>query len=178
MTRSERGLAVPYLALVVAGLCYLNWWQATTIIGIAPIVVEPTGDAAPISAQPVAPASDALKSLADFSETVTRPLFRSDRRPPVSKPSETPASTVQEPPPVLSSADTLRLIGMMRSGTQARRALIRVAGLPNATWVETGGEIGGWTVGRIEADRVLIERNGDKAELKLFASKPVDASSK
>ena len=175
MTRSTRGLMVPYLALVVAGLCYLNWWQANTIIDIAPIVPESAGDALPEATQPVALANGGLNSLADFSETVTRPLFRSDRRQPAAKPAGKPAPTVQEPPPVLSSADTLRLIGMMRSGTQARRALIRVAGLPNATWVETGGEIGGWTVGKIEADRVFIERNGDKAELKLFAAKPVDA---
>jgi hypothetical protein len=175
MTRSTRGLTVPYLALVVAGLCYLNWWQANTIIDIAPIAPEAANDAVPDSTQPVAPANDALKSLADFSETVSRPLFRSDRRPPVAKPAEMPAPTVQEPPPALSPADSLRLVGMMRSGTSARRALIRVAGLPTATWVETGGEVGGWTVGKIEADRVLIERNGDKAELKLFAPKPVEA---
>ena len=175
MTRSKRGLTVPYLALVVAGLCYLNWWQANSIIDIAPIVPEPAHDAGPDLAQPLAPAKDALKSLADFSQTVSRPLFRSDRRPPVAKPTEQPPPTIQEQPAAPSSADTLRLIGMMRSGTSARRALIRVAGLPTATWVETGGEIGGWTVGKIEADRVMIQRNGDKAELKLFTPKPVEA---
>ena len=175
MTQSARRLAGPYLAVVVAGLCALNWWQANTPIDVSPIMPELVGEAAPTGAKPVAPDAG-LNSLSDFSETVTRPVFRSDRHQPAAK-STVPAATVnQEPAVPFANADTLRLVGMMRSGSSAQRALIRVAGMPNAAWVEVGGEVGGWTVGKIETDRVLIERNGDKAELRLFAPKPAAAA--
>ncbi len=176
MTTSSRGLIVPYLAVVVAGLCYLNWWQANAPIDISPVVPAPgedTGQQAHTASGTIARTDPALQEL---SETLARPIFRSDRRPAAAKPVETSAPAAQEQPPPQSSVDTLRLVGMMRSGTSAQRALIRVAGLPNAEWVEVGGQIGGWTVGKIEPDRVLVKRNGDTAELKLFAPKPAGAT--
>ena len=174
MTKSSRRYLVPYLAVVAAGLAALNWGQATTPIDVTAIAPEPAAESAKPALEPATPAANSLRSLAELSETVMRPLFRSDRRPPAAKPA---AETAPAQPPQATpqaSADTLRLVGMMRSGAQARRALIRVAGLPAALWVEKGGEISGWKVGSIEDDRVLIERNGDRAELKLFAPKPVD----
>jgi hypothetical protein len=172
MTQSSRSLLVPYLALVVAGLCVLNWWQATVPIDISPLVVEPFGDSGEMTTKPTNAANNKVPALSELAETLKRPIFRSDRRPPVAKPAEEKPAASQELPVPAASADTLRLVGMMRSGTAARRALIRVAGLPNAEWVEVGGQVGGWTVGTIEKDRVIVQRNGDKAELKLFTPKP------
>ncbi len=175
MSSSSRGLLVPYLSLVAAGLGFLNWWQANTPIDTTPIVPIENADTAPIAELSPARVQTDLRSLSELSETTRRPLFRSDRKPPASstieKSAPAPEAAVAAAP---ASADTLRLIGMMRSGNAAGRALIRVAGLPNAAWVEVGGEVGGWTVGKIEADRVLIERNGDRAELKLFAPNPAE----
>ena len=173
---TARRLLVAYLTVVVAGLGYLNWWQANTQIDISPIVTESAGDAA----KPEAGASGApqvvVPTLAQLTETVARPVFRSDRRPLVSKNSaEPPPAVAYEPDTSSTSPESLRLIGMMRSGKSARRALIRVAVTSAATWVEAGGEVSGWTIEKIEADRVFIARNGDKAELKLFAPKPTEA---
>ena len=162
---------LPYLAIVVAGLAYLNWWQASTPIDVSPLHSEPPAEIAAVANEPSEPDAGVVHALADFTETVNRPLFRADRRPPAAPAAAQPGPAVQETA-ASTPADTMRVVGMMRSGTSARRALIRIAGLPGATWVETGGEIGGWTVDAIEADRVAIERNGERAELKLFGAKP------
>lgn len=169
MKRLARNLFVPYLALAIAGLGYLNWWLATSSVDISPIApAGPSGSTAP-SAQGLRLISEAhVQPLSELRETVMRPVFRPDRRPPGVMQAASEAPAAPEMAPNQSPADNLKLVGMMRSGTSAQRALIRVAGLPDAAWVEVGAEIGGWTVGRIETDRVLIERNGDKAELKLF----------
>jgi hypothetical protein len=176
MTSSSKGLIVPYLAVVVAGLCYLNWWQLNAPIDVSPIAPVEIEGAGSADGKPPSAAANKEPTLMELSETITRPVFRSDRKPFAAKPVEANAPVTQEQPPPQASVDTLRLVGMMRTGTSAKRALIRVAGLPNAEWVEVGGEVGGWTVGKIETDRVLVKRNGDTAELKLFGPKPTDAT--
>lgn len=179
MTKSARRLLVAYLALVVAGLGYLNWWQANTHIDISPLITEPAGDTLKTDAGAIGAPQAIVPTLAQLTETVARPVFRSDRRPLILEPSEEQALPVaSEPDPSLVSPESLRLVGVMRSGTSARRALIRVAGTAAATWVETGAEVSGWTVEKIETDRVFFARNGDKAELKLFAPKPAEAPPK
>ncbi len=170
MKRSARRLVVPYLAAVVAGLTYLNWWQASTPVDTSPITPA-ASEANETVVNADAATGNGVPPLTELTETLRRPLFRSDRRPPAAKPADLNTPTAVEPT-LETAADQLRLVGMMRSGSSARRALIRVTGLPTAAWVEVGGDVGGWTVGKIETDRVFIERNGDKAELKLFAPKP------
>ena len=174
MSGATRGVLVPYLALVALGLGALNYWQANAPIDTSPVAVDSSGGPSPPKPVPAVEPPAELRSLNDLAETLARPLFRKDRRPPPSTPQKT-TLPAPEPAAPLASADSLRLIGMMRSGTAAGRALIRVAGNPQALWVDTGGEVGGWKIGRIEADRVLIERNGDKAELKLFAPKAIES---
>lgn len=171
MTRSRQNVLIPYLAVVVAGLVGLNWWLATAPIDTSPIVPEPLTEVAATAEVPAT--SHIMPSLPTLSETLSRPLFRSDRRPPTAKvtPVNTTADAGAAPAP---SADALRLVGMMRSGTSARRALIRVTGTPNAAWVEQGSEIGGWVIATINEDTVSLERNGDKAVLKLFQYKPAE----
>ena len=177
MSSPSRRLIVPYLALVVAGLCYLNWWQATAPIDVSPVLPEKNATPQPDRVKNPGTPPQSERSLAELSETVQRPLFRSDRRPPQpARPETKPAAESAPTATPVSSADTLRFIGLMRSGTSAQRALIRVAGLPTAEWVEVGGEVGGWTVGKIEPDRVLVKRNGDTAELKLFTLKPASST--
>ena len=169
---TRQSALIPYLAVVAAGLAGLNWWLATAPIDTSPIVPEPLAEVAATADVPAVP--NPLPSLSALSETLSRPLFRSDRRPPTAKVS--PAITASETAEVAPapSADALRLVGMMRSGTSAQRALIRVAGSPNASWVEKGGEIGGWVIATINEDTVSVERKGVKADLKLFQPKPAE----
>lgn len=169
MTTSTRGLLIPYLAVVVAGLCYLNWWQANKDIAISPIGPGSIDVASDTGNKPAAVPTRRVPALSDLSETITRPVFRSDRRLLIAKPIKVAAPSAQEPPQPQASVDTLRLVGMMRTGTSQRRALIRVAGVANAEWVEVGATIAGWTIAKIEKDGVEVNRNGEAGELKLFA---------
>lgn len=168
MSQGSKSYFKIYMAALVAGLCYVNWWRASTPIDISPVVQNGGAAADPDNSQQPAIVTKPTPSLAKFSETLKRPLFRSDRRPPAEKPNERPAVEETQPVEAATSPDGLRFIGVMRSGASTQRALIRVGGAPLATWVEPGGGIGGWTLKSIETTRVVLQRNGESAELPLY----------
>lgn len=176
MSPSSKRFVTIYLATLVAGLGYLNWWRAATPIDISPIASSPASNPGQPNADPSADGVSPPLALADLTETIKRPLFRADRRPPAAAPKDKPELLEAAPAIEASTADGLRFIGTMRTGAATERALIRIAGNPAATWVEQGSGIGGWTVKAIEANRVILQRNGDTAELKLYVPGPTTAA--
>ncbi len=163
--------AAALLALLAAGLGAINWHLAGSTIDISPVAsAVVAGDAAAGNAPFSSGGAAAIRLGADLSETLARPLFRPDRRPPPSAgtaPSDVPAPVAD----VGAAAGDLVLAGVMHHGTKGSRALIRVAGKPAGVWVGAGETVGGWRVAAIEPDRVAVELNGATAELLLFAKR-------
>lgn len=110
------------------------------------------------------------KSLGEFPETVSRPLFWVSRRP--APPQAAPAPVVASPvvatkPAVEPPAVAFRLAGIVEDGGKVRRALISWPQQPEGRWVEVGTLIEGWRLAGIDRHAVKIEAAGRTRELKL-----------
>ena len=174
MPAPRSGLRNGLLAGLVAALGLLNWKLAGMPVDISPLAVEATADDPAKPAAGETPADAPRRSLAELSETVSRPLVHPTRRPVVVRPAapaEPDAARAPEPPPepAATPPSRLSLVGVMGTGGKRRRALIRPEGQPYGTWVDAGGEIDGWRLSAIEDNRVLIEKAGGKEELRLHA---------
>lgn len=158
------------IAALVAGLVYLNWYLADMTVDVAPIAADRSSSAAAPGAGTTFTAAGPVITLGDLPETTARPLFHPTRRPFVAKPQEKmaavgPPSEAAEPEAATPSG--LSLAGVMATGSKGRRALLRPEGQTNGTWVEEGGDIGGWRVQSIDDDRVVVEKSGNEEELVL-----------
>ncbi len=162
-------------ALAVTALGYGNWLFLNETIdtsGIAPQASEVTPVAADASSSEIKPVT-----LADLSETLTRPLFNATRRP-----ANRSDDQVQSAPalgsaagaaaPQLEPKAAVRLIGMMRGEGQVHQALLQSETGPASTWISVGGEFAGWRLTTIEDDSVTVEMAGARSVLPLH---PVSA---
>jgi hypothetical protein len=107
--------------------------------------------------------------LADFAAVVDRDMFRSPFPPPPPRsPSARQPAAPARPLPVL--------VGTIFVDTE-RKAVLRER---NRTEVYTVGQtVAGGTIMQIEADRILIERDGTQSELRLMAPEvPVPRASR
>jgi hypothetical protein len=152
-------VAVAVLAGAVGALALLNWYLARMPIDISPI--------APEADQAAAPRKDGFdlatgldrKPAAQFSETVSRPLFDPNRRP------------VQRDRARADDADAapgdMRLVGVMTSPNQPARALIRMANETTGTWITEGEQFNGWRLRQVNPRSVVVESQGRLRELTL-----------
>jgi hypothetical protein len=106
------------------------------------------------------------RPLTAFPQTASRPVFFDGRRYPTR---EAAKKTVQEPeqqrvPTV--SAKELKLLGV-RVEQGASQALIANGAQPPA-WFNVGEKIMNWTVASVDANDVLLKRDGQTADLKLY----------
>ena len=112
-----------------------------------------------VTASPALAQSSALPALElppieTLSETVDRPLFRPDRRPP---------SEEEEREEVENAESGLfSLMGIIVSPTQ-RIALVKVRGSQTVLQLSEGQQANGWTVLQIRPQEVIFESN-DKTE--------------
>lgn len=143
MTASARPLALAAANIVVAALALWPWLPSR----------------APAQASAAAAAADATAKLAslapfaDFAETSARPLFAATRRP--------------APGAALLGVDgRYRLIGLVIAGA-ARHALIAPVAGGRALELGEGEAVEGWTVTRIERDRVVLSSPAGEATLGL-----------
>jgi hypothetical protein len=106
------------------------------------------------------------RPLTAFPQTASRPVFFDGRRYPTR---EAAKKAVQEPeqqrvPTV--SAKELKLLGV-RVEQGASQALIANGAQPPA-WFNVGEKIMNWTVASVDANDVLLKRDGQTADLKLY----------
>jgi type II secretory pathway component PulC len=59
----------------------------------------------------------------------------------------------------------------MAAAGERQQALIRAEGKAYGAWIGIGSEIEGWRLARIEADRVVIEKDGEEEELAIRATR-------
>lgn len=150
------------LAASVAALCVSLWQQINVPVEVSPIADE-RAQAAPAPAVAVRPDPPQILALTDLAATRERPLFSPTRKPADARP-----ATVDVPSEAAGSTDGLALVGMMRGRMGGGRALIRVAGQPNAAWVRVGSEVDGWVLQDIRKGSVILQRGNQTAELQLY----------
>jgi hypothetical protein len=114
-------------------------------------------------ARPEALANLALKDLHD---TVERPLFERGRRPvrtPVIEPVKAP------PPPLPRGPDpnALELVGIL-AGDQQAVVLLKRRPSGQQVRVQQGDTVDGWTIDRIEPQRVILKHGTTEVALQLF----------
>lgn len=95
-----------------------------------------------------------LPPIESFSETVERPLFLPDRRPPAIEETQEEAEDVE--------SGLFTLLGIIVSPTQ-RIALVKVRGSQAVLQLSEGQQANGWTVLQIRPEEVIFESN-DKTE--------------
>lgn len=164
------------LFLAALGLSALWWLALTAPIERRPIADTgadgaPTVDAA-LAARPARPGP-----LAGYGETLSRPLLEPTRRPVAPKTVEPmrprvvvpvqPVAPPAAPPPPLTG---LKLLGIVKAGREPIRALIRGGDGESGQWVTEGGQLGRWRVERISEGAVVLEAQGTRVELAMFAA--------
>ncbi len=104
-----------------------------------------------------------LPPIESFSETVERPLFLPDRRPP----------TVEEALEDAEDVETglFTLVGIIVSPTQ-RIALVKVRGSQTVLQLSEGQQANGWTVLQIRPEEVIFESNDKTETIELIDIKP------
>lgn len=121
---------------------------------LAPISV-PEGLAGAAEARPPTPEIIPLSPLRAFSAVFERPLFSPTRRPSPTEPSSASAGNI---------VGHYQLLGIVSAGSD-RRAL--VADGARRVEVVIGATLDGWTVARIEHDRLVLSLAGDERVLRL-----------
>jgi hypothetical protein len=129
---------------------------------------DPSGVAAAL--EPAIERSDepafGMPPIEHFSETVTRPLFMSTRRPP-----EPGAPTAATPERATTVLPALEVSGIVISPRE-RLALLARGRSSEVIRVFEGELVEGWVVRSILPDRVILERDGRQQELMLKDKAP------
>ena len=104
------------------------------------------------------------RSQAGFDNIVQRPLFSRNRQ------GVTVAAVpVLAPPPTASTLDQgVTLKGVFISGALAKAFMLSSQN-PLGLWVQAGEEIAGWRVVAVEPDRVILDGQGEKLIVQLYA---------
>lgn len=165
-------LATLLLIGAVLGMALLNWRLLSMDIDISPASGVDATDAAALSTADWLPGEAGAVEVATYPEMLTRPLFRSDRRPPEpKKPQVAAREGARLPEQAAKLPESIQLIGIMNETGGAGRALIRSGASPTGEWIEIGHVLDGWRLSRIEASSVYFETAGEKQKLSLFPAK-------
>lgn len=168
----------PSLLLLAAALTLaaVDWDLAThepetTAIAPAPAAETAVHDAsAPVSPQKPGETHKAL------TETLSRPLFRADRRPyipkavaPGTQAVAVHAPAMAKPRPPLPSG--LKLIGIVTETDGARSALLRTDASQGARSYALGNRIEGWTLTAIDEGSATLAASGEQILLELYGGR-------
>ena len=168
---SGSGLTLALFA-TVAALAYVNWsiWGST--LDTSAIAA---GEDAGKTSSAILPDEGALipaaRSIGEFPQTKARPLFFANRRPADGSPPGT-AAVVPKPTRIVPSfpLEQLQLIGIVRTGKDGVRALIRAGSDSQGAWVSIGDQVRGWKLQAISDEIAVLESNGQRGEVKLYTA--------
>jgi len=104
-----------------------------------------------------------LPPIESFSETIERPLFLPDRRPPAIEEKQEEAENVE--------SGLFTLVGIIVSPAQ-RIALVKVRGSETVLQLSEGQQANGWTVLQIRPEEVIFESNDKTETIELIDIKP------
>ena len=104
-----------------------------------------------------------LPPIEALTETIERPLFREDRRPPTVEEEEQEVTDVE--------SGLFTLVGIIVSPKQ-RLALVKVRGSQDVLQLSEGQQANGWTVLQISTNDVIFESNDKTETIELIDIKP------
>jgi len=161
-------------AVVALGaILYLQWrhWPPS------PVSADSLEDGATTSADSGVDVSNPIdelelpRELHEFDVVAERPLFRPDRRP--KKEEEEPQQT--ETPQEVTELNGFDLTAVLIAGDN-KRAWLKDPRQQKASEVREGDDVSGWTVSKIEAELIILERQGEPHTIDLLDfSKPAAA---
>ena len=160
------------LLAIIGALGYINWQLWFYTPDVSPIAVQAA--AGERSARGAAADSSLISgsvSVAQPSQTTSRPLFFANRRPP-DKAESTAATTITVAPQLAprSSLAQFQLVGIMRTGRKNRRALIRTEADGQGVWIGVGEHIQGWQLKEIDDDKAIFEADGQRGQIQLYTA--------
>jgi hypothetical protein len=155
---------------VTAAVWSLHLW-------LTPIVVDPVPTETSLNRVPRSFADLPPVSMAEFSQTLVRPLFFEGRRFPSPQPKEIKVEAPKGPPalapptPVppkpVALPDKIRLLGVFLQ-SEEWKALIELP--PQAPqWFKVGDRVEAWTIARIEENQVVLNHSVRSATLPLYS---------
>ena len=149
---------IPYLKLLlIAGVgasAYFVWTAYWMRIEVAQLTASATAAANEKSEIAEKLAISTARTLAEFPQSSARPLFHPDRRPiERAKPVVAPVVVPEAPPPPVNQ---LQLVGVMQTGVNQFRALIRNGTDAAGQWLIVGDQVQGWRLSAIAADGVTM----------------------
>jgi hypothetical protein len=157
------------LVAVLAGLLLWDWLsgESPPESGAAKQSVAVTRDRGPDAATSSV-RSEPLANLAlgDLHDTIDRPLFEKGRRP-VKPPIIQPAKASPPPPPRGPDPNALELVGIL-AGDQQAIVLLKRRQSGQQVRVQQGDIVDGWTIDRIEPQRVILKHGATEVALQLF----------
>jgi hypothetical protein len=113
-------------------------------------------------------------------EALSRPLFRSTRRP--FDPTILPIPIVQELPPIVAEpappppppdASQISLKGIIQT-EGIKRALVATPEAPDGIWLTKGETVNGWLIINIGSDLIAISAGGQTLERKLYVDNAIN----
>jgi hypothetical protein len=143
-------------ALAMAGIIYAEIRARPTVESATPS--NPT--IAESRAASHLPRRQSMPERARFVTIVSRPLFSASRRPPS-----------EEPPVVDKPALDFSLAGIVTAAGEPLALITPDAG-GDTVRAKEGEKVFGWTVSRIESDRIQVQHNGMESELQLDFAAP------
>ncbi|MFV8818301.1 hypothetical protein [Haliea sp. E17] len=160
--RTERGVELLVVALVVLLLAQLLWSAARLLFPAMPGAVEPTADAMRV----VAATAAELPGAEQRAEIRSRPLFWESRRSLVTEAEPEPVQVVEDKPAEvrLGKIRDVTLTGVFGSGKSA--GIIYLA-KGKERRIMVGESVNGWTLDTVEPTRAVFQGNGNTAELDL-----------
>jgi len=168
----------PSLLLLAAALTLaaVDWDLATHAPEMTGIAPAPQADTAgPEASAPASPQNAGATHQA-LTETLSRPLFRPDRRPfttkaaaPAAQPVAPQPVAVSRPRPPLPSG--LKLVGIVTETDGARRAVLRTSTSQGARSYALGSSIEGWKLTAIEEGSATLTASGEQILLELYGGR-------
>jgi hypothetical protein len=166
--------ALALLALSTGALAVAAW---TLHLWLTLIVIDPAPTETTVKQGPRDFADLPPVSIAEFSQTIVRPLFFEGRRLPSPQPKEikaqapktapAPATPPSPPPKPVALPDKIRLLGVFLQSEDGK-ALIELPPEP-AQWLKVGDKVGAWTIARIEENQVVLQHSVRSATLPLYS---------
>jgi hypothetical protein len=169
-------MRLPIAPLAIAALTIaaaVDAWLLADVIDVATkaapalesVAWKPKLSAAHAAAAPMRP-------LADYPQTVARPLFAKTRAPFVPPPPPTPpVQAPPPPPPAPVLVDPGFSVGGVMISDALRKAYLMKKPEPRGIWVSEGEDFMGWKVQSISAGTARLQQNDRTIELRLYPEK-------
>ncbi|MGB5832006.1 MAG: hypothetical protein WBG92_08445 [Thiohalocapsa sp.] len=156
-------ITLAFAVLLLCAVLLLQWrdWPPgvpAPPTGTSSEITEPTSGETSAGSEILLPP----QAIEDYASVAERPLFLPDRRPPP----DDPEPEEDAMPEQLTELDGIDVTAVLISPSSVS-AWVRRPNQRETTRLRLGDEFDGWTVEKIEPDRIVLERQGETDQLVL-----------